>query len=448
MMKSFYKSLIVLSLLLIQFKVKAQDSEKTSFSLMEAQSFAVEHHLQMKNAQLEYEESKKKVQETTAIGLPQVNAAADYRYNIELPYSIIDAQAFDPDAPAGETIALQFGTDNNASASLTATQLIFDGTFFVGLQAAKTYKELMDINIDKTEIMIKDQVARSYYNTLIAEENQSVFEENVGKLKEQKEELQQLYNQGFIEEIEVDQLDLILSDAEKRLKTIERQIDIMHQLLNFQMGRPIESPLTLSEDLATIYANYDESALLNSDLELESHVDYQLISTQEELSLLQIKSDRVSRLPTLGAVYNLAQNSFVNPLNENVWFRSSFIGITATMPIFTSTMNSSKVQQSKIQLMKLQNEKQLLENNLRIEVSVARTSYIDALEEFRVEQKNLSTSKKIFDITRTKQSNGLASSMDVTIANNQYLETQGKYINALYRILEAKATLDKALNKY
>ena len=363
--------------------------EKTSFSLSEAQSYAVENHLNIKNAQLEYEESKEKVQETTAIGLPQFSFAADYRYNIEIPVTVIDARAFDPNAPDGETTALEFGQNNNASASLTATQLIFDGTFFVGLQAAKTYKEIKEKAFDKTEIDVKDLVARSYYNTLIAEANKKVFDENVEKLEDQKSELEHMHAAGFIEDIEVDQIDLILSDAKKRQQTIERQITVMYQLLNFQMGREIDAPITLSEDLGSIYGNYDEDALLNSEFQIENHIDYQLISSQEELRLLQIKSDKVSRLPKIGAVYNLAQNSYVNPITDNAWYRSSFVGVSLTMPIFTSTMNHHKLQQSKIQLSKLENQKQLLENNLKIEVSIARTRYIDALDQFRVEEKNL-----------------------------------------------------------
>lgn len=433
-------------LILLFGNLSAQD--KTSFSLSEAQNYAIENHLRVKNAQLEYEESRKKVMETTAIGLPQISAAADYRYNIEIPVTVVDARAFDPNAPADETVAIQFGQNNNASANLNASQLIFDGTFFVGLQAASTYKELMSQSLDKTEIEVKDMVARSYYNALIADANKKVIEENVEQLKDQKAQLDQMYKAGFIEEIEVDQLDLILSDAEKRQGTLNRQISVMYKLLNFQMGRDIEAPLVLTEDLSAIYANYDENALLNNELAVENHIDFQLIETREKLSLLKIKSERVSRLPRIGAFYNLAQNSFVNPLQDNFWFRSSAVGVSVSMPIFTSSMNHNKVQQSRIQLNRLQNEKQMLADNLKIEVSIARTRYIDALEQFRVEEKNLSTSKKIFDITREKQKNGLSSSLDVTMANNQYLQTQGNFINALYNILDAKATLDKALNNY
>lgn len=438
----------LLSVLLLVFQVVSAQEEKTSFSLAEAQTYAVENHLKVKNAKLEYDEAVKKVKETTAIGLPQINAAADYRYNIQIPVTVVDASAFDPNAPSDETVAVKFGQNNNASASITATQLIFDGTFFVGLQASKTYKELMDQSVVKTEITVKDQVSRSYYNTLIAEENKKVFIEACDKLAAQKNELEQFYKAGFIEETEVDQIDLILSDAQKKLKTIERQIVVMYQLLNFQMGRDIIAPLTLTEDLKSIYASYDEGALLNSELQIDNHIDFQLMNTQEKMRMLQIKADKASRLPRIGAIYNIGQNSYVNPVSENVWFPSSFIGVNVTMPIFTSSMNHNKLQQSKIQLNRLQNDKKILEDNLKIEVSMARATYIDALEQFRVEEKNLKTSKKIFDHITIKQKNGLASSTDVTIANNQYLEIQGRYIGSLYRILEAKATLDKALNQY
>lgn len=438
---------ISLLILVLPFIASAQE-EKSSFTLAEAQEYAVENHLRMKNAQLDFEKSKKSVMETTAIGLPQVMANADYRYNLEIPVTVVDARSFDPNAPAGETVALQFGQDNNANASLTATQMIFDGTFFVGLQAAKSYKEFMEQSIDKTEIEIKDMVARAYYNLLIAKANETVIAENVEKLEDQMDETSKMFEAGFVEELDVDQLDLILSDAKKRKQTLERQIDVLRKLLNFQMGRAIEAPLTPVDNLRSIYDSYDENALLNSELKVENHIDYRLIETQEELSLLKIKRDRVSRLPSIGAFYNLAHNSFVNPVEENVWFRNQAVGVTVSMPIFTSTMNHNKVQQSRIELKQLQNEKELLRENLEIQVSAARTAYIDALEQFRVEEKNLNTSQKIFDVTTVKQKNGLASSMDVTIANNQYLQTQGKYINSLYNILDAKATLDRALNNY
>jgi outer membrane protein len=442
------KNILIGFLVLFSSVVWAQSDQKQEFTLAEAQQFAVENHLRVKNAQLEYEESKKKVQETTAIGLPQVSAAANFQHFFEIPVTVVDAVAFDPNAPPDATVPIAFGQNNNADASLTASQLIFDGTFIVGLQAAKTYKELREHGLGKTEIEVKNMVSRAYYNTLIAEENDSIFTENVKKLEEQYEELSKLYEAGFIEEIEVDQLDLILSDAVQRKKSISRQIEVSYQLLNFQMGRPIDAPLKLTEDLQTIYRNYDESQLLNSELSIENHIDFKMIETQERISLLQIRADKASRLPSIGGVYNLAQNSYEDLRGTNAWFRSSFVGINIKMPIFTSTMNHSKLQQSKIQLDRVQNEKRILEDNLKIEVSVARTTYIDALEQFRTEQKNLDISKKIFDITRTKQKNGLASSLDVTVANNQFLKSQGNYITALYRILDAKATLDKALNNY
>ena len=439
----------ILSVLLIHSLSYAQEGDKTRFTLSEAQQYALEHHLNVQNAHLEYEEARKQVQEVTAIGLPQMSAGVDYKYYTEIPKSVINASELNPAGPQ-DPIAVEFGVNNNAAANFTVNQLLFDGTFIVGLQAASTYKMLKEQGVRMTEIQVKDLVAKSYYNALIAEANMEIFEENVEKLEEQLEELQKQHEAGFIEEIEVDQLDLIVSDARQRRENIKRQITVAYQLLNFQMGRPIDSELELTEDLRTIYENYDEDALLQSEVVMGNHIDYQMLETQEKIQELSIKKNKASRLPSINASYQLGQLSFANPLdiNNNIWYRNQFIGLNISMPIFTSTMNASKVAQEKIILDRIQNNKRMLEDNLRIEVSVSRTRYIDALEQFRTEEKNMAISKKIFDITTEKQKNGLASSMDVTISNNQYLEVQGKYIQALYNILDAKATLDKALNNY
>lgn len=426
----------------------AQDDNKSAFSLKEAQDYGVENHLSAKNARLNVEESRRKVQETIAIGLPQVSGEATFNHFIDIPVQVAAANVFDPNAEEDVLIPLQFGTNNNATATINATQLLFDGTYFVGLQASKTYMQLSEQSAEKSEIQIKDNVASSYYNVLIAEENQKIFSENVERLEEQLRQLTEMHKNGFIEETEVDQLALILSDAKKRNSTIKRQVEVTYQLLNFQMGREITEPLQLTDDLRSIYANYDEASLLQRDLKLDDHIDFRLMSTQEEIQLLQLKAERAVRYPSLGAFYQLSQNSFSNDYNLPDWYRSSVVGIKVSMPLFTSMGTTRKIQQRKIQLEKIQNDKEMLEDNLKIEVSVARTQYIDALEQFRTEQENLELSKKILDKTTQKQANGMASSIDVTVANNQYLETQGKYINALYNILKSKSTLDKALNNY
>ncbi|MEQ8324939.1 MAG: TolC family protein [Vicingaceae bacterium] len=442
------KARFLLISLALATAIYAQDNTKSSFSLIEAQAYAIEHHLNIQNAKLEWEESKKRVQETTAIGLPQINASADYKYYTEIPITAVDATVFDPTAPAGETVALEFGVNNNGLLNLTANQLLFDGTFIVGLQAASTYKQLKEQGIRLTEIQVKNLVAKSYYNVLIAESTSKIYAENVEKLETQLSEMEEMFKVGLMEEIEVDQLSLILSDAIKRKQTIDRQIAVSYQLLNFQMGREIDANLELTDDLKSIYNSYDESALLSSELTVDRHIDFQMLETQEKLQMLLIRKDQASRLPTIGAAYSLGYNSFVSPLENNLWYRNQYIGVNISMPIFTSTMNSSKVQQGKIALDRIKNNKSILEDNLKIEIAVARAKYIDALDQFKTEEKNLLLSQKIFDITRTKQKNGLASSLEVTVSNNQYLEVQGRYIQALYSILDAKASLDKALNNY
>ena len=152
----------------------AQTTEN-SFSLKQAQDYALKNNYQIKNAQLDVTIAKKKVWETTAYGLPQVMAEAKFQNFIDLPTNLIPANAFNPLAPEGEFAELQFGTDYNTSATISASQLIFDGSYIVGLQAARTYQELSINNKKKTDEEIKYAVAQAYHTVLVAKENEKVL---------------------------------------------------------------------------------------------------------------------------------------------------------------------------------------------------------------------------------------------------------------------------------
>ncbi len=434
------------AILFINVAVFAQD--KSDFTLEEAQQFGVENNLNRKNAALGVDESKKVVKETWTIGLPQVNGSATFQNFIDIPVQIVDASFFDPNAAEGTTMPVQFGTENTANYGIQANQLLFDGTYIVGLQASKTYLQLSEEGLEKTDIQIKDGISLSYYNVLVAEENERIITENVGRLESQYKEFKALHEKGFVEDIEVDQLEIIYLDAQKRVETTKRYVQNAYRTLNFQMGREIESELTLSDNLQDIYSKYDENALLNKELNMDEHIDYKMMLTQERIAELQLKAENASRLPSLSAFFNYSENAFANSLDLNEWFPTTIIGLQLNVPIFKSFATEHRVAQRKIQLERIQNDKKLMEDNLKLQVSNARTSYVDALEQFQTARKNMELSEKILDKTTIKQKNGLASSLDVTVANNQYLESQGNYIQSLFNLLSAKSTLDKALNNY
>ena len=114
--------------------IKSLAQEINYFSLEDAINFAMENNYEIINAEKDVEAAKQRVLETTAIGLPQINAFVDYNNNIALPTSLIPGDFF---GQPGEEVEIQFGTKYNATLHASATQLIFSGEYLVGLKAAR-----------------------------------------------------------------------------------------------------------------------------------------------------------------------------------------------------------------------------------------------------------------------------------------------------------------------
>ena len=73
-----------------------------SFTLEKAQNYALANNKEIFNAKLDQKIMEAKIWETTAQGLPQVNAEGTFQNFIDIPTQVLPANAFNPMAPAGE----------------------------------------------------------------------------------------------------------------------------------------------------------------------------------------------------------------------------------------------------------------------------------------------------------------------------------------------------------
>ena len=114
------------------------------FSLEDCLKYGFENHARVQNANLDREMAEAQIGETMADGLPQLNGYAEYSNYFNLQESFLPAIIFDPDAPLDQFVPVPFSQKYNSRASLDASQMIFDGSYFVGLKAAKTFKGLSE----------------------------------------------------------------------------------------------------------------------------------------------------------------------------------------------------------------------------------------------------------------------------------------------------------------
>lgn len=427
---------------------QAQSAAQT-FTLEQAQAYAIENGYAARNAAKEVEKSKRVVKETISTGLPQVDASGSYQNFIDLPVQLVPAEFFGGNQ--GEFAEVVFGVKQQMGVDIRASQLIFDGSYFVGLQASRVYLELSKNDQTKTEYDIRQMVTQAYGMVLVSEENVKVLEDNTKSLEQNLVEVEALYENGFVEEQDRDQLALLVQISKNTLENGIRKAEISRNQFKFILGIPIENQVELSETLDQLIQPNLQQSFIEKDLDLSNHIDYKIINTQEKASELLLKQQKSFYLPKLSAFYSYQQNSFsqeFNFLDDAPWFPTQVYGLNLTMPIFSSFGRHHKTQQAKIEVEQMGIAKEQVTQQLKIQAANSKAEYTYALSQYRSAEDNLNLAQSIFDKTKIKYQEGISTSLELTQANNQLIEIQGNYINSALQLINAKSNLDQALNNY
>lgn len=424
-----------------------------SFTLKEAQDFAVENAYDPRIQKLEIEKTRKLIMETASAGLPQVNATGNFQKYLEIPTTLIPAEAFG--GPAGEYLPVQFGLEYTAGAQFNVNQLIFDGSYIVALVATKVLKENAELGFERSTIQSRELIAQTYHAILVSERLEGVLQDNIETLRESLEQNRKLLKEGFLEEQDVDQLELLVTDIEINLDYTRRLAKVSRYLLNVQLGIPVESEITLEDDIEKLITlTVDGESLLTEQFDPEQNVEYRSLETNERGALLNIRNEQMSYLPKINGFLTLAQNyqnndpEFWQDVNSNRWFPNYFIGANVSIPIFTGLRRSARVSQAKIDLDKVEVAKEQLEGNLKVEYQRVKAQFEFNLSNLNTRKRNAEIANKILNNTLIKYREGLASSLELTQTQNQYLDALRQYVNAAQQALDSRAAMERVLGKY
>jgi outer membrane protein len=126
------------------------------------------------------------------------------------------------------------------------------------------------------------------------------------------------------------------------------------------------------------------------------------------------------------------------------WYPSSFLAVTLNIPIFSSGLRSARVQEARLELQKSELATHQVSQSLKLQIARARSQFRNAREQYQSETENLELARKILSQTTIMHREGMATSLELTQASNQLLETQSNYYNAMFEFINAKNDLDKA----
>lgn len=437
--------LFMLAVCLSIAPLRAQDG---SFTLEQAVDYAIKHNINIKNSQLDAISAEARIGEIRAAGLPQVAANFTLTDNIIIQRFFLPAQFADPTAPAdAPPVAAEFGVKKQGAASATLNQLIFNGSYFIGLKAAATYRELAQKNTIQSKVTVAESVTKAYYSVQVAEEKAKVLDYNISRIDTLMRETKAMNESGFVELLDVNRLEVQQNNLLTERQKVQNLIELSYTLLKYQMGMPLDQPVKLTDTIDDVNLDQLRSETAQATVNYENRIEYSLLNTQEKLAGLDIRNIRAGYLPSVSASvgygHNNGSDTYAN-LFSTKWFNNSVISLNLSVPIFDGFTKRYQVEQKKIALDKVKNGQTLLKQSIDLEASQAGINIKNAFATLETQKRNLDLAQEIVRVSKIKYKEGVGSNIEVINAESSFKEAQTNYFAALYDLMIAKVDLSKA----
>jgi len=421
----------------------AQDTLR--LSLPDARRLALEKNTMIRNSEIDIKIAEKKIWETTAIGLPHLDAKAAYSFIPKVP--TLSASFFGGNSGGTTTDpnqVIELGVKHSITYDFTVSQLIFNGAYIIGLQASRAYHNLSKENMEKTILDINEAVVNTYYMIQVAEESRKILNQNLLNVQKTLYEISEMNKQGFLEKTDVDQLELTANTIRNAINQIASNLDMAYRLLKIQLGIEENVNIALSDQIGsgeTLTAT--TVALINQPFNLDQNVDYKILTSSELLAKLDYKREMSNSLPVIAGFYN-HQEKWNRPLFD--FAPKDVFGINLSLPIFSSGQRSAAVFQKKLTLEKANNTKLYVANSTLMQATQYRNDLKLKLDKYQIQTKSKELSDEIFQRTLEKYKQGISSSMDLMTTQNQYLTNLTNYYQSIYDLEGAKSKMEKLYN--
>lgn len=428
----------ILFLLLAGGRVSSQ--EVSSFSLQQCVDYALENNQTIKNAAYEVEISETQVKETTGLGLPQVNISSGINYNYDIQQVLLPPF----DNPEGEEIPLAFGQTYDGNIALTARQLLFEGAYFVGLQAARAVRELSSKKHVSTQIDVAEAVSKAYYNVLVTKERYDLLKVNLGRTDSLLYDTRALYENGFAEKIDVNRVKVQHNNLKVQVSSVQKLLSLSYDLLKFQMGMSLSDSIYLTDKLGEV----DFAVIERDDLAYQDRIEYSELQSNLTLVNLDMKRNKSLYLPSLYANFNYGYNTNAGESSQifegDRWLSFGALGLSLNIPVFDGLIKSAKIQRNKLQEQQIEQAMGLLKNSIDLEVRQAEVTLSSAIDDMVAQKENMALAEEIYTVSKIKYEEGVGTNLEVTNADADYKVAQTNYYDALYAALVAKIDLEKA----
>lgn len=440
-MKTSFKKTILAALLSgLFFTVNAQKDSISKihyFTAKEAVDYALQNAVQVKNALIDIQLQEQQNKQITAQALPQLNGSVSFTDYLSIPTQLIPAEFVG--GPAGTYFPVKFGTKYSGTYGANLQQILFDGQVFVGLQARRAAIKNATLAADVTKEQIKSNVYKVYYQLVVGQRQIGTVDANIANYEKLLHDTKVIYQNGFAEKLDVDKVQVQLSNLETQKLKAENQIDAGKEGLKLLMNVPESDSLVLTDTLSD---EEIKSNILDQNFNYEDRKEFQQLETAIELGKYNVKRYQLSKFPTLSFSANANRNaqrtSFTFFKNQEPWYTSSFINFNLAIPIFDGGLKNANIRTAKLNLLKLNNSLDQLKSSIDNGVSQSRINMKSAILTMDAQKKNIDLAEQVYNSTKLKYEQGLGSNQEISTAQADLVTAQNNYYSSLYDAIIAK----------
>lgn len=428
----------------------AQETGDFQLSLEECLEYAFEHNENLIIANLEMDVSRAKTREFLSTGYPQVEINGSVNQNLILRRSFLPADQFNPMAPKDSLIELAFGRPYDGDIGLSIRQMIFNGSYFVGIKASKTYQQLAIKDHIRTKIDVAELVTKAYYSVLVNQLSYQTVISNFQRLDSLVRETQVKYDNGMAELLELNRLKVEFNNIKTEKSNNKRAVEISEALLKYQMGMPVENKLEITDKLADLTFNVKEE--IQQEYSYQRRIEYSKLQTNTELAQIEMKNNKAQYLPKLDISFAWGINAGASKFSDlgrfgdkTVWPDYQLIGLQLHIPVFDGLYKSNLIQQNKLKIKQLEFQRKMLQNSIKLEVEEHRKNLMNSIDQLNSQEENVKLAESVFNQSKIKYQEGVGSNLEVIDSDDAYTKAQNNYFNALYDALISHVDYQKAL---
>lgn len=445
---------VITMLLPFLFFSSAKAQEALKIDLEKALEIALSENPTVKVANKEVEKKKYAQKGSYAALFPQINFTADYTRTLKKQVMYMDG--FDmgtgdmPEGMEGMDMSkgIEVGRDNNWNTGFNASMPLVNATLWKSLSLSALDVELAIEQARSSKIAMTNQVKKSFYAVLLANDSYRVFKESYDNAMENYLDIQKKYGQGTVAEYDLIRADVTVKNSEPNMLQAENALTLAKWQLKALLGIDLEMAIDCEGKLAdyesVLFADYmatDTTLAGNSDLK---QIDLQIQQLKKTLTMQ--KFDYLPTLSLTGMYQWNAMNNDFKFKNYN-WTPYSIVGVSLTIPIFSGGSKYHKIKQTQVSMHQMDLQRDDTKRNLQLAIKQYLDNMKTCVKQFDAAQKGIEQANRGYKIAQKRYDTGAGTLLEMNDA--ELALTQAKLIlnQSIYNYMVAKSDMEKVLGQ-